>query len=197
MPILPAPNPRANAQAHRRDPRPPVDLELISHSLDQTRRIGARLAALLGPGDLILLEGEFGAGKTSLTQGLAHGLNVNSPYVTSPTFTLINEYPGRLPLYHVDLYRLDDPEQLQELGIADYVYGNGVTVIEWPELAAAVLPAEYLIVYLTHLTDTKRALRFHAEGTHYLELLQQFKDQAFSHQETEIRNQKSEISDPS
>jgi tRNA threonylcarbamoyladenosine biosynthesis protein TsaE len=181
MPILPAPNPRATAQARRREARPPVDLELISHSLDQTRRIGARLAAMLQPGDLLLLEGEFGAGKTTLTQGLAHGLNVNSPYVTSPTFTLINEYPGRLPLYHVDLYRLDTPEQLHELGIADYVYGDGVTVIEWPELAESILPAEYLRITLTHLTDTKRALRFHGEGSRYLELLQQFKDQSFSH----------------
>jgi tRNA threonylcarbamoyladenosine biosynthesis protein TsaE len=197
MPILPAPNPRsAKAQARRRDARPPVELELISHSLDQTRRIGARLAALLQPGDLLLLEGEFGTGKTSLTQGLAHGLNVANPYVTSPTFTLINEYPGRLPLYHVDLYRLDDPGQLHELGIADYVYGDGVTVIEWPELAEPILPAEHLTVYLTHLTDTKRALRFHAEGPRYLELLQQFKDQAFAHQEPDSRSQKSESSDP-
>jgi tRNA threonylcarbamoyladenosine biosynthesis protein TsaE len=101
--------------------------------------------------------------------------------VTSPTFTLINEYPGRLPLYHVDLYRLDTPEQLHELGIADYVYGDGVTVIEWPELAESILPAEYLRITLTHLTDTKRALRFHGEGSRYLELLQQFKDQSFSH----------------
>ncbi len=196
MPILPAPNSRANAPPRRRDPRPQVDLELISHSLDQTRRIGVRLAGLLTVGDLLLLEGEFGAGKTSFTQGIAKGLNVDNPYVTSPTFTLINEYPGRLPLYHIDLYRLDNPDQLHELGLAEYIYGDGVTVIEWPALAAPLLPAEHLTIYLTHLTDTKRAFRFHAEGTHYQALLQQFKDQAFSHQETEIRSQQSAVGDP-
>jgi tRNA threonylcarbamoyladenosine biosynthesis protein TsaE len=67
------------------------------------------------------------------------------------------------------------------LGIAEYIYGDGVTVIEWPELATSLLPAEYLIIYQTHLTDTKRALRFHAEGARYLELLQQFKEQSFAH----------------
>jgi tRNA threonylcarbamoyladenosine biosynthesis protein TsaE len=181
MPILPSPNPRANADARRRDPRAPVDLESISHSLDQTRRIGARLAALLQPGDVILLEGPFGVGKTSLVQGLAKGLGVGSAYVTSPTFTLINEYKGRLPLYHIDLYRLDTPEQVAGLGLQEYIYGDGVTVIEWPGLADELLPAERLTLYLAHMTETKRALRFHADGARYLDLLQQFKEQAFAH----------------
>src|SRR5215211_4070727 len=114
MPILPAPNPRANAEVRRREARPAVDVELISHSLDQTRRIGARLAPVLQPGDVILLEGPFGVGKTSLVQGLAKGLRVGSAYVTSPTFTLVNEYEGRLPLYHIDLYRLETPEQVAD-----------------------------------------------------------------------------------
>ena len=183
MPILPAPNPRANAnaEARRREPRPNVDLDSISHSLDQTRRIGARLAPLLAPGDVILLEGLFGVGKTSLVQGLARGLSVGSNYVTSPTFTLINEYEGRLPLYHVDLYRLDTPDQVAALGLLEYLYGDGVTVIEWPALAEPLLPAERLIIYLSHMTDSKRALRFHADGARYLDLIQQFKEQAFTH----------------
>ena len=191
MPILPAPNPRANAnaEARRRDARPNVDLESISHSLDQTRRIGARLAAMLAPGDVVLLEGLFGVGKTSLVQGLARGLGVGSSYVTSPTFTLINEYEGRLPLYHIDLYRLDTAEQVAALGLLEYLYDDGVTVIEWPALAESLLPAERLTIYLSHLTDTKRALRFHADGAHYLDLLQQFKEQTFAHAEgtTETR----------
>src|SRR5436305_2135610 len=123
---------------------PPVratpDVDVISHSLDQTRRIGGRLAALLAPGDVILLEGPFGAGKTTFTQGIARGLGVTDDYITSPTFTLINEYPGRLPLYHVDLYRLDSAAQALDLGLTDYLDSPGVTVIEWPERAAALLP---------------------------------------------------------
>ncbi|MDQ2806639.1 MAG: tRNA (adenosine(37)-N6)-threonylcarbamoyltransferase complex ATPase subunit type 1 TsaE [Chloroflexota bacterium] len=161
--------------------RPARDVDIISHSLEQTRRIGARLAALLQAGDLILLEGDFGAGKTSFTQGIARGLGVGSDYITSPTFTLINEYEdGRLPLYHVDLYRLEDPAQVRDLGLLDYIEGDGVTVIEWPARAAGLLPAHHLTIYLSDVTDTKRALRFHAEGVRYVELSEQFKGQAFA-----------------
>src|SRR3954454_15691227 len=169
MPILPAHNARANTDARPGSARPAVDVELISHSLDQTRRIGGRLAAVLQAGDVVLLEGPFGVGKTSLVQGLARGLDVGSNYVTSPTFTLINEYTGRLPLYHIDLYRLDTAQQVADLGLLEYLYGDGVTVIEWPALAEPLLPAERLTIYLAHLTDTKRALRFHATGTRYEE----------------------------
>ena len=161
--------------------RPARDVDIISHSLEQTRRIGARLAALLQPGDLILLDGPFGAGKTSFTQGIARGLGVGSDYITSPTFTLINEYEdGRLPLYHVDLYRLEDLEQVRELGLLDYIEGEGVTVIEWPQRAEGLLPTQFLRVILSDVTDTKRALRFHAEGARYSALAEQFKGQAFA-----------------
>ena len=184
MYTMPARDPAAAAGGSRRDSRSGVDLEIISHSLDQTRRIGARLAALLQPGDVILLAGEFGVGKTTLVQGLARGLGVDSRYVTSPTFTLINEYAGRLPLYHIDLYRLDTAEQVADLGLLDYLYGDGVTVIEWPQLAQDLVPPERLTIYLAHLTETKRALRVHADGARYEELMQSFKDQAFAHMES-------------
>lgn len=159
---------------------PAHDIDVISHSLEQTRRIGQRLAALLAPGDLILLEGPFGAGKTTFTQGIARGLGVQDDYITSPTFTLINEYAGRLPLYHVDLYRLETAAQAQDLGLRDYIEGEGVTVIEWPERAAGLLSAEHLAIYLSDIAETKRALRFHASGPRYAELLEQFKNQAFA-----------------
>src|SRR4051812_24737836 len=106
---------RSAVPAARGRQRMAPDLDIVSHSVEQTRRIGARLARLLQPGDLLLLDGPFGAGKTSLTQGIAQGLAVGEDYITSPTFTLINEYQGRLPLYHVDLYRLDNEEQALEL----------------------------------------------------------------------------------
>jgi tRNA threonylcarbamoyladenosine biosynthesis protein TsaE len=162
--------------------RPAHDLDIISHSLDQTRRIGGRLAALLQPGDLLLLEGPFGAGKTTFAQGIARGLGVGSDYITSPTFTLINEYDdGRLPLYHVDLYRLDNADQAYDLGLIDYIEGDGVTLIEWPERAAELLPEQRLTVFLSDLSETKRALRFHADGARYVDLLELFKGQAFAH----------------
>src|SRR4051795_11785335 len=114
MPVYRTPNPQNHPATSgpgrptgaSRPGAPVLDIDVISHSLDQTRRIGARLAPLLGSGDLVLLEGPFGAGKTTLVQGIARGLGVQAEYVNSPTFTLINEYEGRIPLFHVDLYRL-------------------------------------------------------------------------------------------
>ncbi|HMA33238.1 MAG TPA: tRNA (adenosine(37)-N6)-threonylcarbamoyltransferase complex ATPase subunit type 1 TsaE [Chloroflexia bacterium] len=183
MPVYRTPNPQHRppaAAAPGAPARPARDVDVISHSLDQTRRIGQRLAALLEPGDLILLEGPFGAGKTTFTQGIARGLGVESEYITSPTFTLINEYAARLPLYHVDLYRLQTAQEAGDLGLLDYVTGDGVTVIEWPERAAGLLPAAHLTIYLSDIAETKRALRFHAAGARYTDLLERFKSQAFA-----------------
>jgi tRNA threonylcarbamoyladenosine biosynthesis protein TsaE len=157
-----------------------LDIDVISHSLDQTRRIGARLAPLLAPGDLVLLEGPFGAGKTTLVQGVARGLGVHANYVNSPTFTLINEYEGRIPLFHVDLYRLADAQQAYELGLTEYIEDGGVTVIEWPERARELLPPDHLTIYLNEITETKRSLRFHAAGARCIALLEQFKQQSFA-----------------
>jgi tRNA threonylcarbamoyladenosine biosynthesis protein TsaE len=185
MPVYRTPSPQNRTpgpavSGGARATRPSLGVDVISHSLDQTRRIGQRLAALLRPGDLILLEGPFGAGKTTFTQGIARGLGIESGYITSPTFTLINEYAAPLPLYHVDLYRLDDAAQALDLGLHEYIGGPGVTVIEWPERAAGLLPEERLTVYLSDIAETKRALRFQAEGARYAALLEEFKSHAFA-----------------
>src|SRR4051794_25057361 len=99
-------------------------LDVISHSADQTRRLGARLAEWLAPGDVLLLRGDLGAGKTVFAQGVAAGLGIDEP-VTSPTFTLIHEHHGRVPLYHVDLYRIGGDVEAGDLGLEDYLYGDG------------------------------------------------------------------------
>lgn len=152
----------------------------MSHGVEQTRRLGAHLGKLLQPGDVVLLEGDFGSGKTTLTQGIARGLGIDDRYVNSPTFTLINEYrKGRSPLYHVDLYRLEGNEQVATLGLEDYFDSRGVTVVEWPLTALAWLPDERLLVRLGHLNDTKRTLRFYAAGPRYRQLVEQFKREAF------------------
>lgn len=157
----------------------PDVLDFISHSVEQTRRVGARLAPWLRPGDVILLAGEFGAGKTCLTQGLAQGLGVTR-WVTSPSFALVNEYrEGRLPLYHIDLYRVDSVAEAQDLGLDEYFYGSGVSVVEWPSQALAALPPEHLWIELSVISPTKRELYLLAVGPRYRELLQKFKTQAF------------------
>src|SRR3989304_2198922 len=107
-------------------------VEIISYSPGQTRRIGARLGKLAASGDVVLLVGALGTGKTCFTQGVAQGLGINE-YTSSPSFVLVREYRGRLPLYHIDLYRLERIEEIDQLGLDDYLYGNGVCVGEWAE----------------------------------------------------------------
>ncbi len=159
---------------------PVTDLDIVSHGVEQTRRLGAHLGKLLQPGDALLLEGDFGSGKTTFTQGIAGGLGIDNRYVNSPTFTLVNEYRGgRHRLYHIDLYRLEDNDQVATLGLDDYFDGSGVTVIEWPGVGEAWLPQERLLVRLAHLSETKRTLRFYAAGPRYRELVEAFKKEAF------------------
>ncbi|HEX2914042.1 MAG TPA: tRNA (adenosine(37)-N6)-threonylcarbamoyltransferase complex ATPase subunit type 1 TsaE [Chloroflexia bacterium] len=157
---------------------PSAIVDFISHSTAQTQRAGVSLARLLGPGDVILLEGDLGAGKTTFTKGLAQGLGVEG-YVNSPTFTLVNEYEGRIPVYHMDCYRIESAAEAFDLGIEEYLYGDGVTVIEWPERIREVLPPDFVRVKLSYLSDTKRALRLEPSGARYIKLLQEFKKNAF------------------
>jgi len=125
----------------------------ITESESQTAAVGSALAATLSAGDAILLYGDLGAGKTAFVKGLAEGLGVPRDEVSSPTFTLIQEYRGgRLPLFHVDLYRLDDPREIEDLGL-DEIAGDGVLAIEWAEkldMAARVKPSRYIAVRLAH-----------------------------------------------
>ena len=114
-------------------------MKYISHSCEETQKIAANFAKTLKAGDVICMRGDLGAGKTAFTQGLAKGLGVNEP-VTSPTFTIVNEYAGRLPLYHFDVYRISDSDEMYEIGYEDYVYGNGVSVIEWAKRIEDILP---------------------------------------------------------
>ena len=113
---------------------------IISHSPQETYELGRQCAATLRRGDVLALAGDLGAGKTQFTKGLADGLGVESD-VTSPTFTLIHEYPGgRLPLFHIDLYRLEEEDEVLGIGLDEYLDGDGVTVIEWADKFAALMP---------------------------------------------------------
>jgi tRNA threonylcarbamoyladenosine biosynthesis protein TsaE len=148
---------------------------VVTASPEQTWRIGEMLGARLGPGDTICLYGDLGAGKTSFSYGVALGLDVKEQYITSPTFSFVNEYQGRVPLYHIDLYRLEGPEGLENIGFEEYIDSDGVTLIEWAERAEDALPAECLSVYLSYIDDHSRELGFLAEGERYRKLLDELK----------------------
>ena len=119
----------------------------LTKSVDDTKTMAAEVAAFVRPGDLIVLAGDLGAGKTAFTQGLAHGLGVGEP-VTSPAFVLVRSYAGRLPLTHIDVYRLDHIQEVVDLGIAEIVDAGGVTVVEWGDVVTPALPADFLEVRL-------------------------------------------------
>lgn len=137
--------------------------EVATKSAAETERLGETLGGLVRPGDVVLLSGDLGAGKTTFTRGLARGVGVRGP-VTSPTFTLIHEYDGgRLPVYHCDLYRWPEGEDLSGLGLPEYLYGEGVTVVEWPSALGRWVPEEHLGVEL-RLDGTGRRLRIQGAG---------------------------------
>lgn len=145
------------------------ELRVVTYAPDQTRELGKKLGSLIDGSFLITLSGELGAGKTTFTQGLARGLEITRN-VTSPTFTLMKSYKGRLPLYHIDAYRLEDIDQ--DLGFEEYVDGDGVCVIEWSNFIEDVLPEERLSINLTINDDDSRMLVFSACGDKYEEVLE-------------------------
>jgi tRNA threonylcarbamoyladenosine biosynthesis protein TsaE len=126
-------------------------------SLAETRLFGEKLGELALPGDMICLDGDLGAGKTTLTQAIARGLGVpESCYVTSPSFAIFHEYPGRIPLYHMDFYRLRDISEIEDLGVEEYFYLSGLTVIEWSDRGGDLLPADRLQLRLENPGDDSR-----------------------------------------
>jgi tRNA threonylcarbamoyladenosine biosynthesis protein TsaE len=131
---------------------------VITESVGETRKLGARIAKKLDPGKVVCLIGELGTGKTSLTQGIARGLGIKN-WLTSPTFIIINEYKGKLPLYHFDLYRLGREEELLDLGYEEYFYGEGVTVIEWAEKIRPLWPENRVEIYLESVSKNTRRIK--------------------------------------
>ena len=148
---------------------------VITSSTEQTEDLGRIVGSLLEAGDLVCLYGDLGAGKTHFSFGIARGLEVREQYITSPTFTFVNEYEGRIPFYHIDLYRLQEPSQLESIGFEEYIDSDGATVIEWAERAEDELPSEALNIYLSPVSETGREIGFLAEGARYEKLLKDVK----------------------
>ena len=130
---------------------------MLTNSASETLLIAENLAKGLKPGDIIALSGDLGSGKTTFTKGIGKGLGVkDSRRINSPTFVLIKEYSGKIPLYHLDLYRLDALKEIENLAVEEYIYGTGVTVIEWAEKIKCLLPEKHILVKFKVKGDTKR-----------------------------------------
>lgn len=136
---------------------------MVSNSAEETNLIGERLASLLEAGDVLTLEGDLGAGKTTFTKGIAKGLGVKRT-VNSPTFTIVKEYEGRLPLYHMDVYRLEDSDE--DIGFDEYFNGNGVSVVEWAQFIEEYLPTDRLDIRIKYNGDS-RILEFLSNSSHF------------------------------
>lgn len=141
----------------------PIELDLPDE--DATRALGARLAGALEPGDLVVLEGNLGAGKTFLVRAVARALEVPDEIpVTSPTFTLLHELPGRVPIVHADLYRIEEADELVELGLFERIGADAVVLVEWGERFAEALGAIALVVRLSLAGETRRHVRIEPHG---------------------------------
>jgi tRNA threonylcarbamoyladenosine biosynthesis protein TsaE len=141
-------------------------------SPEETHLLAEHLGRLLEPGDVVALVGELGTGKTLFAQGLAQGLDVPVSFaITSPTFTLVNEYPGRIPFYHLDLYRIAGAAQCLDLGLEELIYGHGAAAIEWAERLGPELPEERLEVHLNFTGESSRLIEVRAFGRRMKERL--------------------------
>ena len=148
-------------------------ISYTSPSVEKTMWLGLQLGALLGEGDVIALIGDLGGGKTWFTKGIALGLGIDADSIVSPTFTLVNEYHGTHPLYHIDLYRLSTRSDIVALGLEEYLPGNGVAVIEWADRWPDELPEETIHIELSIVDDHTRKLTFSGSHLRAIQVLRQ------------------------
>lgn len=144
--------------------------KLMTYSEDETKEIAEKLASFLDRGDVLTLEGDLGAGKTTFTKGIAKGLNIREN-ISSPTFTIIKEYiDGKLPLYHMDVYRLEGSDE--DIGFEEYFYGNGITIVEWAQFIKDYLPNEVLAITIHYGENGSRMIEFAPYGPYYRSIVE-------------------------
>ena len=150
-------------------------MKIELNSLDDTKEFGESLGRVLKKSDILCLNGDLGAGKTTLTKSIGIGLGVDE-YITSPTFSLINEYRGNIPVYHFDVYRLENVDELDDLGFDEYFFGEGVCIIEWADKIEKMLPKEIIVLDIEKgETVDKRIVSISGKGNRYKEVLEEMK----------------------
>jgi tRNA threonylcarbamoyladenosine biosynthesis protein TsaE len=156
-----------------------MSLQVMSRNSVDTEMLGEQVGRLLEAGDIVCLYGELGSGKTVLTKGMARGLGVTPERaVRSPSFVFMHRYQGRVPMYHADLYRLDGPTDIEDIGLREFLGGDGVAVIEWADKLGASLPAERLEITIAHQTAGTRMITITPQGARYHQLLEQWQSQS-------------------
>jgi tRNA threonylcarbamoyladenosine biosynthesis protein TsaE len=157
-----------------------LNFDIVSHTkvVLQTRntsgtiQIGKSIGSLLLPGDVVALVGELGTGKTQFIKGLAVGVGIGKPtYISSPSFTLINEYKGKIPFYHIDLFRLRAEKEAEDLGLEEYFQSGGITAIEWADRIPSLLPREMLWIQISYTGENTRSIEILGRGKRYEELI--------------------------
>lgn len=146
-------------------------MEFIVENINKTLKLGEIIGAHCCSGDIICLNGDLGAGKTHLTKGIAKGLNIKDN-ITSPTFNIVNEYNGKLKLYHFDVYRVNDPDEIEAIGFDEYIFGNGVSIIEWSDYIQELIPKDHMDIIIKKLPEKgenyrKITLKYQTEKDKY------------------------------
>ena len=136
---------------------------MLSSSIEETILFGKQFAERLQPSSVVCLQGDLGAGKTHFVKGIASFFGIDPVEVSSPTFTLINEYRGSIPIYHFDCYRINNEQEAQEIGTEDYLYGDGISVVEWPQKIGNLLPTDSVWVTITHKSEYQREITIERE----------------------------------
>ena len=148
-------------------------MEIKLRNLEETNEFGIRFGKALKSGDILCLNGDLGAGKTTLSKSIGVGLGVEE-YITSPTFALINQYKGRVPVYHFDVYRLENAHELYDLGFDEYFYGNGVCIIEWADKIDKMIPKDRIVIDIEKGNNLdERILKIHGYGNRFQELVEE------------------------
>lgn len=146
-------------------------MEYIVTTVDETYKIGELIGSLVNSGDIICLIGDLGTGKTHLTKGIAKGLDIKDN-ITSPTFTIVNEYTGRLKLYHFDVYRVNDPDEIEAIGFDEYIFSDGVSVIEWANYIEEIIPPNKLTITIEKLPEL---------GDNYRKITMEYSDKRYNY----------------
>lgn len=150
-------------------------LDIVLRGLEDTNEFGIMLGRAMKKGDILCLNGDLGAGKTTMTKSIGKGLGVEE-YITSPTFALINQYSGRIPVYHFDVYRLENADELIDLGFDEYFYGNGVCIIEWADKIEKMIPQERIVIDIEKgSAQDERIVRVSGHGNRYEQIVKELK----------------------